>query len=60
MFHDLFKRHGTLEVIRGISLQIGRGEVAAIIGPSGRGKSTFLRCSTAWSGSRWLGLDPRP
>ena len=40
----LVKRHGTLEVLRGLSLQVNRGEVAAIIGPSGGGKSTFLRC----------------
>lgn len=43
----LHKRHGTLEVIRGISLQVNRGDVAAIIGPSGGGKSTFLRCINA-------------
>jgi polar amino acid transport system ATP-binding protein len=42
--HDLFKRHGDLEVLKGISLTVSRGEVAAIIGPSGGGKSTFLRC----------------
>jgi polar amino acid transport system ATP-binding protein len=41
---DLFKRHGALEVLRGVSLEVARGEVAAIIGPSGGGKSTFLRC----------------
>jgi polar amino acid transport system ATP-binding protein len=41
---DLRKRHDTLEVLRGISLSIPSGEVAAIIGPSGGGKSTFLRC----------------
>jgi ABC-type polar amino acid transport system ATPase subunit len=40
----LVKRHGPLEVLKGISLDIGPGEVAAIIGPSGGGKSTFLRC----------------
>ena len=40
----LVKRHGTLEVLRGIDLIVARGEVAAIIGPSGGGKSTFLRC----------------
>ena len=41
---DLYKRHGALEVLRGVSLAVGPGEVAAIIGPSGGGKSTFLRC----------------
>ena len=41
---NLFKRHGTLDVIKGISLEVKAGEVAAVIGPSGGGKSTFLRC----------------
>ncbi len=40
----LVKRHGAAEILRGISLHVARGEVAAIIGPSGGGKSTFLRC----------------
>ena len=40
----LIKRHGELEVLRGVTLRIARGEVAAIIGPSGGGKTTFLRC----------------
>ncbi len=40
----LVKRHGSIEVLRGLSLRVGQGEVAAIIGPSGGGKSTFLRC----------------
>ncbi|WP_422930386.1 amino acid ABC transporter ATP-binding protein [Singulisphaera sp. PoT] len=41
---DLVKRHGNLEVLRGVSLSVNPSEVAAIIGPSGGGKSTFLRC----------------
>lgn len=41
---NLVKRHGSLEVLKGISLTVKKGEVAAIIGPSGGGKSTFLRC----------------
>ena len=40
----LKKRFGTLEVLKGISEVIYKGEVVSIIGPSGGGKSTFLRC----------------
>ena len=40
----LHKKHGTLEVLRDVSLSVERGKVAAIIGPSGGGKSTLLRC----------------
>ena len=41
---ELVKRHGTLEILSGISMAVAEGEVSAIIGPSGGGKSTFLRC----------------
>src|ERR1700757_4617471 len=38
------KRFGTLEVLKGIDLEVKRGEVMCMLGPSGSGKSTFLRC----------------
>jgi polar amino acid transport system ATP-binding protein len=41
---QLVKSHGTLRVLDGVTLSIARGEVAAVIGPSGGGKSTLLRC----------------
>ncbi len=41
---DLHKRFGPLEVLKGVSLTAREGDVIAIIGGSGSGKSTFLRC----------------
>jgi ABC-type histidine transport system ATPase subunit len=41
---DLHKRYGAHEVIKGISLKARAGDVVSIIGSSGSGKSTFLRC----------------
>jgi ABC-type polar amino acid transport system ATPase subunit len=40
----LYKRHGSLDILRDLSFSVEKGEVAAIIGPSGGGKSTLLRC----------------
>ena len=43
---DLHKSFGDTEVLKGISLDVKKGEVVAIIGSSGGGKSTLLRCAT--------------
>jgi len=40
----IHKRFGNLEVLKGVDIEIGRGEVVCILGPSGSGKSTLLRC----------------
>ena len=40
----LCKSFVKLEVLRGISTTVHKGEVVSVIGPSGGGKSTFLRC----------------
>ena len=41
---NLKKSFGKLEVLKGISTSVQKGEVVSVIGPSGGGKSTFLRC----------------
>jgi ABC-type polar amino acid transport system ATPase subunit len=41
---DLHKAFGPIQAVRGVSLEVRRGEAQFIIGPSGCGKSTFLRC----------------
>ena len=41
---NLHKRYGDLEVLKGISLTARDGDVISILGSSGSGKSTFLRC----------------
>ena len=42
--HDLKKSFHHLDVLKGINLTVQEGEVVCVIGPSGGGKSTFLRC----------------
>ncbi len=55
---DLHKRYGKEEVLRGVSFRMNRGETKVIIGPSGTGKSTLLRCinhlTTPDAGHVWL------
>ena len=41
---DLHKDFGSLKVLKGITDHVDKGEVVSVIGPSGGGKSTFLRC----------------
>jgi polar amino acid transport system ATP-binding protein len=41
---NVHKRFGKLEVLRGLNLDVEKGEVVCILGPSGSGKSTLLRC----------------
>ena len=41
---DVHKRFGRLWVLKGVSLEVSKGETVCIIGPSGSGKTTFIRC----------------
>jgi polar amino acid transport system ATP-binding protein len=41
---DIHKSFGDLEILKGVSLQVRRGEVVVLIGASGSGKTTFIRC----------------
>ncbi|WP_425405290.1 amino acid ABC transporter ATP-binding protein [Hwanghaeella sp.] len=41
---DVHKSFGSLEVLKGVSMDVMKGECVCVIGPSGSGKSTFIRC----------------
>lgn len=41
---NLHKKFGNLEVLKGVNIDVKKGDVVVVIGPSGCGKSTFLRC----------------
>ncbi len=43
---DIRKSFGALQVLKGVSMEVRQGEVVSVIGPSGGGKSTLLRCAT--------------
>ncbi len=44
---DVHKSFGNLEVLKGVSMDVYKGEVVCVIGPSGSGKSTLIRCINA-------------
>ncbi len=47
LLKDVHKSFGSLEVLRGVSMEVLKGEVVCVIGPSGSGKSTLMRCINA-------------
>jgi polar amino acid transport system ATP-binding protein len=56
------KSYGHTEVLRGVDMEVHRGQVVCLLGPSGAGKSTFLRClnhlETVDEGEVWVDGEP--
>src|ERR687886_1971307 len=64
LLHGLTKTYGNVQALRGIDLEVRRGEIFGFLGPNGAGKTTTLRCLVDLirpSGGvvRVLGLDPQ-
>ena len=58
-FRDVHKSFGNLEVLKGINLNIEKGQVVTLIGPSGSGKSTILRCINLLESPQGSGVHRR-
>ena len=62
--HGLTKSYGKVPALRGVDLEVGRGEIFGFLGPNGAGKTTTIRClldliRPDGGTARVLGLDPR-
>ena len=50
--HDVFAGYGKIEVLHGVNVRVGRGELVSLIGPNGAGKSTVLKAVTGFAPPR--------
>jgi len=49
---DVFAGYGKIEVLHGVNVRVGRGELVSLIGPNGAGKSTVLKAVTGFAPPR--------